>query len=171
MVHTVCQGPRTQELATEKPHKKEMRKAQNVCYAATTVQGTHYHGRGFEQVLRWQWRRQWKFKCPHSQIQSPLGQSDQGHHCRHLKTRFPHTGQVQSPGLGFHCQVSSYFRCVPQSHHCVKRLFMDLQCEHTQEPRSTHSLMSISHGSRLDELEASDPGPSTSDVAELDDMG
>ena len=123
------------------------------------------YGRGFRQVLILHRRRRAKFKLPHSHVQSLDGQSDQLHHIRRLKFLLPHTSQVQSSSSGFPPQPPCHSRCVPQPHHCVKRKFIEPQDLQAQQSRSTHSLAFVSPvSSELDELEAADPGPGTSDA-------
>ena len=84
-----------------------------------------HHGRGIWHVRRLQTRRRDQLTLPQTHCQSPDGQSDHTHHRRLLKFKLPHCGQVQSPLFFFHFHSGSTSRCVPQSHHCVKRMFTD----------------------------------------------
>ena len=138
-----------------------------------------HHGRGIWHVRRLQTRRRDQLTLPQTHCQSPDGQSDHTHHRRLLKFKLPHCGQVQSPSFFFHFQSGSASRCMPHSHHCVKRLLIHPQDVQAQQCRSSHASWSSSKSSscgRLFELDAldpvdlepADPEPSESNILMID---
>ena len=99
------------------------------------VHGLH-HGRGCRQELLLHTLRRAQLWFPHRrQVQSPDGQSDQGHHVRHPKIKLPHISQTRSPGR----RSCTQSLCLPHTHHCVKRKLMELHSTQAQQSRLTHS--------------------------------